>query len=655
MSFAAVFCLLAVCCFTPGFYFVRRLRWSPLEKLCGSVGLSLILLYLAAWAIYCARPPGGAAAYFVATAICAALGIAARRDIRRLGRDPRVRRVVAGYAFLLLWTLPILAMIRVYSGGAWCVDWQEHFQRALYFLHRFPTDTPIWGNYLLPARPPMMNVLSAFFLGQTRDDFAIHQAVFTFLNLLPFLPCCLMLPALARGRRGRKAVFILTALFAMNPVVIENATYPWTKALGAFYMVLALWFYLAGWRKNEGTRTIAAFAALAAGLLVHYSAGPYCVFLGLHYLVRVFRRRPGKWRELGGIMALCGLLLATWFGWSLAVYGPKATFASNTSVTSSQRYAGGNLAKIEANLADSVFPALLLHPKLMRLYRQPNRAGYVRDAAFSFYQLNLIFAMGLTGGPMVLWLFFKTSARAGPQSRRFWLLLIPFSVLAGVAVIGESNPFGAAHLTLLPMEVLGLALLAAAFPWSRAAAIILLAGCAVDFSLGIFLQARIESLENTPRRTVFTVAFNPADGAPVPGRPTPYSLSPQAFGNWYAKHSYEIGARWLHDSSQRGPADPGIAPFEALVRGRFQTGMADDALFWHGWFSRHGNAMRHLGDLAAGWLDRGLNIPAGALIALFAGLMWVMAGTALRVIAPPGKRLARYAPTGEGGIEPPLG
>ncbi|MGH9674296.1 MAG: hypothetical protein ACRD44_14035 [Bryobacteraceae bacterium] len=45
--------LLAVCCFTPGFFFVRRLRWSPLEKLCGSVALSLILVYLAAWGIYC--------------------------------------------------------------------------------------------------------------------------------------------------------------------------------------------------------------------------------------------------------------------------------------------------------------------------------------------------------------------------------------------------------------------------------------------------------------------------------------------------------------------------------------------------------------------------------------------------------------------------
>ena len=36
--------LLPVCSFAPGFFFVRKLQWSPLEKLCGSLGLSLILL-----------------------------------------------------------------------------------------------------------------------------------------------------------------------------------------------------------------------------------------------------------------------------------------------------------------------------------------------------------------------------------------------------------------------------------------------------------------------------------------------------------------------------------------------------------------------------------------------------------------------------------
>ena len=45
-------CLLLVCSFAPGFYCVRRLPWSPMEKLCGGIGLSLVLVYLAAWGIY---------------------------------------------------------------------------------------------------------------------------------------------------------------------------------------------------------------------------------------------------------------------------------------------------------------------------------------------------------------------------------------------------------------------------------------------------------------------------------------------------------------------------------------------------------------------------------------------------------------------------
>ena len=170
MSFVLVLCLLAICGFAPGFFFLRRLRWSPMEKLCGSIGLSLALLYLASWAIYLAHPPGGPAAWFLVSAVCAAAAIAARRDIRSLFRARQARRALAGYGFLLAWTLLILSMIRIYSGAAWSIDWMEHFQRVLYFLHRFPTTTPVWVGYELPARPPMMNVLGAFFLGQAETS-----------------------------------------------------------------------------------------------------------------------------------------------------------------------------------------------------------------------------------------------------------------------------------------------------------------------------------------------------------------------------------------------------------------------------------------------------------------------------------------------------
>jgi hypothetical protein len=264
-------CLLLICSLAPGSYCVRKLPWSPLEKLSGGVGLSLVLLYLASWGVYCLSPRGAGGttvqtgAFVAVSLICVLLGILARKDLAGLIRSFRVRRAVLGYAFLLLWTVVNLAMIRNYSGLDWGGDWSEHFQRSLFFLHRFPAHTPILGGYELPARPPMMNVLAAFFLAQAQDRFELFQVASAFLNT---------------------------------------------------------------------------------------------------------------------------------------------------------------------------------------------------------------------------------------------------SVLVGVGVVGERDFMGSAHLTLMPMEVLGLSLIAAAFPWRRLAAIAIVAGCFVDFSLGVFLQARLEAFENTPQRTVFTTGLN---------------------------------------------------------------------------------------------------------------------------------------------------
>ena len=46
----------AIAAFAPGFALVRRLRWSPLEKLCGSIGSSMLLLYVVAWGTFCFSP-----------------------------------------------------------------------------------------------------------------------------------------------------------------------------------------------------------------------------------------------------------------------------------------------------------------------------------------------------------------------------------------------------------------------------------------------------------------------------------------------------------------------------------------------------------------------------------------------------------------------
>src|SRR5437016_3885918 len=95
--------LLALCCFSPGFFFVRRCRWTPLEKLCGSIGLSLILIYLTTWFVYIAGGPGGnvrmsVIPFVLASTVCIAMTFACRKDVATLLRTPQTRRALLGYA-----------------------------------------------------------------------------------------------------------------------------------------------------------------------------------------------------------------------------------------------------------------------------------------------------------------------------------------------------------------------------------------------------------------------------------------------------------------------------------------------------------------------------------------------------------------------------
>jgi hypothetical protein len=608
--------LLVVCSFAPGFLLVRRWRWSGLEKLCGSVALSLVLLWLAAWGIYIFAAP---AAYFGLAAACGVAGIVGAKDAWRLFRGLRVRRAVAAYGLLLAWTLLVLAVIRNYSGALWSGDWLEHFQRTLFFLHHFAKDTPIYGGYLLPARPPMMNVLAAFFLGVTQDRFEIFQFVFVFLNLLVFLPCCLAIPVLVRVRKVR--LLPLVGLFAMNPAVMQNATYTWTKMPTAFFVVLAVCLYLSGWRKRDSVRLTAAFVALAAGLLVHYSAGPYCVFFALHYLLVLFRHRPARWKELAAVAIACGLLLFTWFGWSIAAYGAKPTFTSNTSLTPTMQFQGSNLAKIAGNVFDSIVPRISYDPAQVHLFDQPYAPAVVRDNIFLLYQTNLILSMGLIGGPLVVWSVvaaFRGGKGLGGE-RNFWLMLIGFSLIAGLAVVGERDYFGVAHLTLIPLELLGLTLLAARFYSRRWIALLVVAGCVIDFSLGVFFHARVQHLDNTAEHTYFT-GLSYGNGQFIIGGAGPDSLNIYAWRNWLGKHHVALCEKWLRlgEAYRRGEAE--VEPARADLRAAIGERLKEDEVNWHGWYRRNGGEFELIGDHFGGGDVTSVLLALAAL-----GLLWRMA------------------------------
>jgi hypothetical protein len=199
--FLVLLLLLPICSVGPGIFFVRKLPWSPPEKLCAAFGLSLAILYVSSFVIFALDLPPST--YFVVSAVCLCLLGSSFRDVLRLVEHRRVRRQLAAFAFLFLWGVALLSLVRHYSGGVWAGDWVEHYQRTLFFLDRPPRDTTFLGLYLLPARPPLMNLVAAHFLAQVGRGYDVFQIVFLFLDLLIVFPCFLLASAMVRrGGRG---------------------------------------------------------------------------------------------------------------------------------------------------------------------------------------------------------------------------------------------------------------------------------------------------------------------------------------------------------------------------------------------------------------------------------------------------------------------
>jgi hypothetical protein len=485
--------LVPICSFAPGFFLVRRLRWDPLEKVTASLGLSLVFLYLAALGIYAAHLPWKVT--WVVTAACVAAAVATRNDIVRLFRNRGVRRCLAWFGVLFGFNLLMLSVVRHYVGGYWWGDWAEHYERALYFLDFGPKDHRFIGIYLLPARPPLMNLVCSFFLAQVGRGFEAFQFVNTFMNLLMFLPCVLLARWMAP--RGARYVGLIATLFALNPMFVENAEFTWTKAAVSFYVALGLALYLAAWRKKDPVRMGAAFFSLAAGCLLHYSAGPFAVLLALHYLVFVFPHRPQRWRELASIVLPSAALLATWFSLAIARYGLADTVLSNTTAQESGRLTfTENLSKIALNIFDTLVPSAIRD--------QPGPAHNsdtlrrLVDGAFYFYQVNLPFAIGSVAWLVALVLFaLAVWPRPGGLSRGdrvFWMILVVGSIVLGIATHGARDHFGVAHIGLQPFVAIAVTFVAAKLPRvPRMLRGVILTGLALDFIMGVAIHLYMES------------------------------------------------------------------------------------------------------------------------------------------------------------------
>jgi hypothetical protein len=150
-----------------------------------------------------------------------------------------------------------------------------------------------------------------------------------------------------------------------------------------------------------------------------------------------------------------------------------------------------NVRNIAGNARNTLVPTVLRDPSVLSDddLRQPNPDGRRRDFFFLVYQVSLPGTLG-TGGVIVavylLWRFFRTPGGGRAAEQRFWLAFVPVVFLVGVAVYGGVDRFGVAHITLLPLALVGLCFVAAGL---SAAPLplrwLLLTALFFDFAMGI--------------------------------------------------------------------------------------------------------------------------------------------------------------------------
>ena len=470
-----------------------RLSLDPAEKLGASAVLSLLAVYVVAFAIYLLGLP--VMAFWILPALAAAGLIAGRMQLIATVRDADARALLAGQLLVTGWCTGWLFFIASYTGGGWTSDWFEHWERTQFFLHRWPPDTKFLGLYTLSARPPLANLVTGAWLALTPENFAHYQLFTALLNSLAFLPAALLVRRFCQAG-GRAAVAVLAVLLMLNPSFVENATFAWTKLIAVFFILSGLYFFRrtldAGAPRAAGPLCA---TALAAGILTHYSAGPYVLLLAIAWFVlnRTRWSDAAFWRQTAVLGVICALVLATWFGWSLAVYGAHTTLLSNSSVTVKDMHSGNQLLKITLNLRDTLVPHFL-RPLDGALIAQSSPWGYWHDWFFQLYQLNLFFVFGSVAWLVLIRELVRSWSPAAPRSRRFWMLFAGGVIVLGVTVHGARDTWGLAHICLQAIVVLGLGYLATRWATlERGWRILLLAGAAIDFCLGIALHFAVQS------------------------------------------------------------------------------------------------------------------------------------------------------------------
>lgn len=501
--------------FIPGFLLTRKNRQPQELRFILSISLSLLVLFIVSFLFYLLRV--NSSGFILFSTLCFFAIFPFRKELRTLLCSPPVKSMLLHYGIFLVWILLISMTIHNYSGGRWSGDWEEHYQRSLFFLNHNSLGTLFIKEWTLPARPPLFNLVASFFLHHLGSDFIYYQLTGILLNSLVFFGAWGIM--LAIGQTSKRiiapATLLLLILFlGLNPSIVQNVTLVWTRSLTNFFILTGLALYLLARSTDDQTLRKFAWLNLGLAMVTHYSAAPYILGIALVELYFLMMKRR-EFKEFLLNLAILFAPLSPWLTFALCNYGWQGTFLSNSTATDAMAMTMAEaIAKTWGNILSTIIPHPLRHtdtPELFNFKLIFHQVGWMEDLReyfFLLYQVNIPFMIGSLGGIIAIGQFTSNVFRrlkSGMQEETVLLTAyLIFVLILGIALHGSFNFYGVGHICGQPLAIIAVVYLATRFlDASTLVKNALVAGLIFDFLFGIALQLQMEHFST---RGIFSIS-----------------------------------------------------------------------------------------------------------------------------------------------------
>ncbi|MBI3380327.1 hypothetical protein HY029_06255 [Candidatus Gottesmanbacteria bacterium] len=456
LVFTTFIVLVYLLSYLPGRLIVQLLPLKSNEKFVLSFGVSFFLYYLLGFFQYIFNFPFfWGYLFLLSLVICLSFFLYTNKKLSL----PSLEIKLLGIFFLgFLFVTSIQALQPYYSGGGSYWDWYEYYFRSQFFFNHLSPFTAI-GNTFLPQRMPLYHGATSFFMSIFGNGFWVIQPINSLFNMSALLSCFLICSEYLLPKKRQITLFIIVmSLLLLNLHFVAQSTYPWTKAMTAYYILVGLYFFLKNYKEKSKLSIYLGLIFLAMGHLVHQVSFTYIFVVALGFLIVSIKHKQFTHFFLALLIHL--ILLSTWYIWAYFTFGSSLTIASAQIVTETKNIPiGAKLDILFYDVEQTVLPVLNQY-SWNKISNDKNFFVFFYDFVYLFWGATMPSAISFSVSiPLIYFTSIKLIyiVRSGFHhfKIKFDHIILAFFILSGFLPLWYSTKgSGAAGLMLLPSTLL---------------------------------------------------------------------------------------------------------------------------------------------------------------------------------------------------------